>query len=301
MKKFIIIAACLLASCAPQEVKTPDTVKAVQQVNSSTEVANQQAELTINEVLIDERLVEQLFGSVFTAATEEQLEEILIQQLSTFDQRIGVIYTGEVIPTSAVDSIMNKLVNEQDVINGTLYTSDYFVSELEDSYFIDINSKFMTNKIEMASIIPARDALLDSLQLNGKTEREKLELIHRAVIEGMDYAYNEDKMLNHSPAAFFLYERGVCQAYAMAMYMLLTEAGIETRFVGGELKTAIEKDTRHAWNLVKIDGVWRHVDSTLNDRGNAFDNQVSKAYYLLTDELMSGTHIWEQKYYPEAK
>lgn len=298
MKKTVLLSALLLAGCAPQHIQesAPEDQLTTHSINNSI-----QNESSMNDLIADELFVQQVFGTLFPSSTLDQLEKILMEQLSTFDHRIGIIYTGEDIHGSTIDSILNKLIKENDMINGTLYTSEFSIYELEHGVLIDINSLFTTNKIEMANVINARDTLLQSLRLDGLTDREKLDRIHRAVIEGMEYAYDEDLIKNHSPSGFFLYGRGVCQAYAMAMYILLNEVGIETRFVGGELKTAIDGDTRHAWNLVKIDGVWRHVDATSNDRGNRFDNQVSTIYYLLTDEQLSSTHIWDKRYYPEAK
>ena len=50
--------------------------------------------------------------------------------------------------------------------------------------------------------------------------------------------------------------KGVCQSYALAYYLLLEEAGIESSYSFGN---------GHMWNTVKIDGEWYHVDVTWDD------------------------------------
>ena len=61
--------------------------------------------------------------------------------------------------------------------------------------------------------------------------------------------------------------KGVCQGYALLALKMLRELGIETLYVVGEVNTG-----PHAWNLVKVDGEWYHLDTTWNDpvpdRGN---------------------------------
>ncbi|WP_442916881.1 hypothetical protein [Lysinibacillus sp. 54212] len=83
--------------------------------------------------------------------------------------------------------------------------------------------------------------------------------------------------------------------------MLLTQAGIETRCIVGDLIEDIADTRLHAWNLVKVDGMWRHIDATNNDLGNQHEDQVSKEFYMLTDEEIGFTHIWNPEYYPKAE
>ncbi len=259
------------------------------------------AEPALDELLQDERYVRQVYGELFTANSPDELESILAKQLTQFDQQIGLIYKGPNLLSEDVEALLQKLRIHHDMIGGTLFYYEFAIIPIEQGLFLDLFSRFTTNKIEMASILPKRDALLASLQLESKSEREKLEAIHRAVIEGMDYNFKDDDLVtNHSPSGFFLYGSGVCQAYASAMHMLLVEAGLEAKLVYGELKSAIENDSKHMWNLVNIDGKWRHVDATSNDRGAGIDNQVSTVYFMLTDEQLSSTHIWEQGDYPKA-
>lgn len=86
---------------------------------------------------------------------------------------------------------------------------------------------------------------------------------------------------------------GMCEDYAAALTLLLREMGLEAQYVPGLTYSAEGNLVDHAWTLVKIDGVWYHLDSQLEDtisrRGS-----VRYKYFLRGDRTMSGSHRWGQ-------
>ena len=62
----------------------------------------------------------------------------------------------------------------------------------------------------------------------------------------------------------------VCSGYAYAYQALLEKAGIEAKYVLGD---------NHAWNILRIDGKWYHVDVTWDDS----DSGASYSYFGLSD------------------
>lgn len=94
----------------------------------------------------------------------------------------------------------------------------------------------------------------------------------------------------------------VCQGYAIAMNLLLEEAGIESMIITGygwveENKTYIS----HGWNLVKIQGDYYHLDPTWNDPIMEEDSEVvSYSYFNLTDNQIQKNHSWEKGKYPQC-
>ncbi len=94
---------------------------------------------------------------------------------------------------------------------------------------------------------------------------------------------------------------GVCDSYAEAFKMLLNKAGIECMVVeGDEINTpGADNDLGHAWNIVKIDGEYYHVDPTWDDPVSEDGTQtLTRSYFNLTDEEMAKTHTWEKSKYP---
>lgn len=75
---------------------------------------------------------------------------------------------------------------------------------------------------------------------------------------------------------------GVCDSYSKAYEFLLDEAGFESVRV---------TSNNHAWNAVKINGAWYHIDATWDDPSGS-DQAVSgyerHDYFCLNDELIFG-------------
>lgn len=95
--------------------------------------------------------------------------------------------------------------------------------------------------------------------------------------------------------------RAVCQGYSEAMGMLCLEAGLECRIVTGTARDDSGQAGDHAWNLVKIDGEYRHVDVTYDDpvRSDGLD-RFSYEYFNISDAEIARDHSWDWEAYPAA-
>ncbi|MBO5143352.1 MAG: hypothetical protein J6C46_10275 [Clostridia bacterium] len=84
---------------------------------------------------------------------------------------------------------------------------------------------------------------------------------------------------------------GVCQSYSYAFNILAHEAGIETVMVTGTFKNG-----GHAWNAVKLDGIWYMTDMTNNKNAigvlywicNSSTEYIYTNGYRLDDEFIDG-------------
>lgn len=94
---------------------------------------------------------------------------------------------------------------------------------------------------------------------------------------------------------------GVCDAKAKLFYRLAKEAGLEVLYITGY----VNRNTLHAWNMVKVDGNWYHIDTTWN-RGTEpgmgeYEYFNTRDYYLKSDSSMKkGHHTWKAGKYPKA-
>ena len=73
-------------------------------------------------------------------------------------------------------------------------------------------------------------------------------------------------------------KKAVCAGYAQCYQFLLSQAGVDSIYVA-----ANTKKEPHAWNLVKIDGHYFHVDCTW-DRGLGTNPNVHHTYFMVNDE-----------------
>ena len=110
--------------------------------------------------------------------------------------------------------------------------------------------------------------------------------IHDWIINHSSYSSNVAK--NGQDAYYLLSSssKGVCNAYADAMHLLLNSAGIECIKVVG-----ISRNESHAWNQVKIDDKWYEVDVTWDDPVVEGEGEtLSHKYFNLTTKEMSKDH-----------
>ncbi len=89
----------------------------------------------------------------------------------------------------------------------------------------------------------------------------------------------------------FLYGTAVCEGYTKAFGLLMTIAGIENHFVVGFANNGATSDG-HAWNIVKLDGTYYHVDTTWDDPTWSED-AIRYDYFLISDAQMSIDHEWQ--------
>lgn len=73
--------------------------------------------------------------------------------------------------------------------------------------------------------------------------------------------YNIYSAYNQTIYSVFVCRNSVCTGYAKAAQYLFKVLGIESKLVFGTMHNA-EKGSRHCWLVVKIDGLWYHIDPT---------------------------------------
>lgn len=76
--------------------------------------------------------------------------------------------------------------------------------------------------------------------------------------------------------------RDNCYGFAAALYMLLEGMGLEARYLPGFTYTTEGAFCDHAWNQVKIDGIWYHLDPDLDGLVRR-NNTLSYRYFLNSD------------------
>ncbi len=133
------------------------------------------------------------------------------------------------------------------------------------------------------------------------SDYEKVLTIHDYIINNSKY---DDRLLedglfpaeSYSSYGILALGRGVCEGYAKAMKYLLDGVGIESMIVIGK-----SRGENHAWNLVKIEDEYYHIDSTWDDPMTNDDSNVLRYnYFNLNGEEISKSHNWNKEEYPSA-
>ena len=91
-----------------------------------------------------------------------------------------------------------------------------------------------------------------------RTEADTVLYLHDALAHRYDYDVRPEAQANADAYTFFRDGVGICQAYALAFLALARGAGLEAHIVVSEAMD-------HAWNHVRVEGAWYHVDVTRDD------------------------------------
>ena len=98
----------------------------------------------------------------------------------------------------------------------------------------------------------------------------------------------------HDAEGVLLQGTGVCDSYSKAYVLLLAKVGIESkRVTGSSTNPATGQPESHAWNLVKINGSWTHVDVTWDDPAGAafpYSGEENHMYFGMSTDLISRDH-----------
>lgn len=135
-------------------------------------------------------------------------------------------------------------------------------------------------------------------QVEGMTEFEKALYIHDYIVLHSEYdmelleymeANNcilpgEMRSEKYTEYSILVNGTGVCGSYALAYRAVLNAAGMECLYLSS-------RSMNHAWNLVKIDGNWYHVDCCWDDPVPDTYGRARRTYFLRTDkEIMDLNH-----------
>ncbi len=125
----------------------------------------------------------------------------------------------------------------------------------------------------------------------------------KALLNKVSYSQHDNNAINatslsHTLQGTFLDGKIVCDGYSKTLMYLLNMVGVPARMVEGSTTNQTQSNLGHAWNLVKLDGKYYHVDSTWADE--YYESMGVLSYINELDDFISQTHIWDKKYYPKA-
>lgn len=122
------------------------------------------------------------------------------------------------------------------------------------------------------------------------TDIQKVAYLHDQLVLNTTYLLDESSRRTSTPYSCLVEKKALCEGYARTYSILLSEVGIESKHVGGT-GTNDAGSEPHAWNLVKLDKKWYHVDCTFDDptiNGQEYPYYVSHEYFLKSDSGLTG-------------
>jgi hypothetical protein len=103
----------------------------------------------------------------------------------------------------------------------------------------------------------------------------------------------------HNIVGALLKNKCVCEGFSKAFKFLCDKIGLECWVVSGKGSSPICAGP-HAWNIVRINGYYHHVDVTWDNQYSDSSAVPNYGYMNLSDEEIAKDHTWNRKHYPEC-
>lgn len=136
-------------------------------------------------------------------------------------------------------------------------------------------------------LLTEADKVLSSVVTDEMTDYEKECAIYLYVVDNVAYGYIDGDQENsaYSARGALIHKKCVCMGFSNALCLLMNKAGIEC--------ISINDNADHAWNIVKLDDGYYHVDAS-----RASMNHAKDRYLNMTDEVAKLDREWDAENYP---
>lgn len=264
-----------------------------------------------------ERVIRELIEKPLGILTKDDVREIKRLDISHKEIEFldGVEYLENLIWFYANDNKIKDVtplskLNKLDYIN----LSNNFVQDVSPLFVLpedtDIDIWDVPNRQELVEMHDKLKEIINAITTADMTDYQKELAIHDYIVIHTKYdsvthdsGYKKYGDRVGSSWSVIMKNVGVCQGYAEGFKALMDYAGIECITVGGTAGDVYNSEGGgHAWNIVKIDGTYYHVDTTWDDPGN-FDheaNNLHHTYFNMTPSEMLIDHKWDIAKYPHG-
>ncbi|MGI2294092.1 leucine-rich repeat domain-containing protein [Paenibacillus sp. GXUN7292] len=156
--------------------------------------------------------------------------------------------------------------------------------------------------------------IIQSIIRPGMSELEKETAVHDYILSRTQYDHQEfSKGIPTASRPYDAYgalieQYAVCDGYARAMQMLGKLAGLDIYYIDGI------SGSGHAWNLIRLNGEFYHVDATWNDSDNQWNGAApsnavqaqlldfgKRNYFNQTQTARELSIAWDFDRFPKAK
>nr|MBQ4455477.1 immunoglobulin domain-containing protein [Clostridia bacterium] len=208
----------------------------------------------------------------------------LVNRASQFE-----IYYQTTDANTDVDSVFQEMIQEAFAHTGNSNEGDYLafqiyginaqVSRKTDNnitYFTIISAPaYFTTAAQENAVTNAASTLRSALDLSGKSDYQKIQLIHSWLVDNVTYGSTETGC---SAYGALVEKQAAGYGFAAAFYMLCLEEGIDVRIVYSQAE-------QHAWNIARVDNAYYEIDT-------AWDNNAQSDTFFLR-----GSTYWLEEHH----
>lgn len=243
-------------------------------------------------------------SSKYTVSNHEEYYKAIYNTLINYEDSVTIRLNNYDPDIYNLETVNQVIYDHFDIdygvksVGATLYSGNKY-------HAITITLEYAFDRDSMLKMKAATDAkskqIISKIIKPGMSNIQKELAIHDYVVKNTAYDYDNLKRGTLPEESYTIYgalvnRKAVCEGYAKAMFKLLNMAGIENKVVVGEAE-----GVPHAWNLVKINGSYTHLDATWDDPVTGTRIGIlSHEYFNISDKQISKTHKWDRSKYPKG-
>lgn len=219
-----------------------------------------------------------VFGADLNASNYYELENVLLEQMSKYNQDFEIKYTGSL---ENIEEVLENTINKDSYINSNIKSVGYEITGTTKGSNIDIDVDYIITSTKRAEANKQIKNILSEIIKPYMNDHEKVKAVHDYIV--LNSKYDKTEMF-YSDYDILTQGYSVCNGYALLTYNMLNELNIPVKLVTGTGNSEL-----HIWNMVKLGDYWFHLDTTWNDPLPDI-GMVSYNYYMLTDKEILRDH-----------
>ena len=227
------------------------------------------------------------------AYSAQDINNILKIQLLQRQTSFAIRYKADTSKLkSLIQSGIDEILKTDDYLKSCIKSYAWSYEGYQNDVSIKFDFSFHTTKIQEEYVSLQVTAILKDIIKVSMNDHQKEKAIHDYIVTHVAY-----DITYSGYSAYDALKNGltVCSGYAQLAYKMLKESGIETKIVLGT-----SNGENHAWNLVKLDNIWYHLDCTWDDPVPDVKGRILYDYFNLNDKKISEDHSFEKLDYPAA-
>ena len=210
----------------------------------------------------------ELYGQASNEAAARWETDFSVKYQASYDDTLNGVFNNQLFPL-AEENIFphNGNPTEGDYAlwhyAGAGYSASGYTTS--DALIVSFNTsvEYYTTEVQEAELTTKLNQVMESLDLDTKTEYEKVKAIYDYIASHVVYDHDnledDSYKLKHTAYAALVNGTSVCQGYATLFYRMCLTAGLDARVITGS-DTPGYSD--HAWNIVRIGNLYYNIDVT---------------------------------------
>lgn len=219
-----------------------------------------------------------VFGADLNAGNSYELENILLEQMGSYNQNFAIRYTGSL---DNIEEVLKNSIKKDPYINSNVKSMGWEITGTAKASKIDFDVDYIITSSKRSEADKKIDGILAELITPYMNDHEKVKAIHDYIVSNGKY---DESMQLYSDYDLLTQGSSVCNGYALLTYNMLNKLNIPVKLV-----TGTGNGQSHIWNMVKLGDYWFHLDTTWDDP--LPDTSMSSYnYYMLTDNEILKDH-----------